>query len=175
MNSSTYNNRGATASRPGWGFLAFALAMFWLVMVEGRLDGWWYAVPVVALAWWIRRLLPLPLFLGGIRLPALLRFIPLFVADSLVGGVDVARRALHPSLPLDPHLYRHAFRVRSIGARVFLAQAISLLPGTLACSVGDKEMLVHALAGTRDEVIGGILRIERQVAALFGEPWEEPS
>ncbi len=175
MNSTAYNNRGASATRSGWWTLAFALAMFWLVMVEGRLDGWWYALPVVALAWWIRRRLPLPLFLGGIRLTALLWIVPLFIRDSLIGGVDVARRALHPACPLDPHLYRYEFHVQSLGARVFLAQMISLMPGTLACTVGDKEMLVHALAGSRDEVMGGVVRVERRVAALFGETWEGPT
>ncbi|MBE0509552.1 MAG: Na+/H+ antiporter subunit E [Chromatiales bacterium] len=36
-----------------------------------------------------------------------LRFIPFFLLQSLLGGIDVARRAFHPRTPLSPTLIRY--------------------------------------------------------------------
>jgi hypothetical protein len=63
---------------------------------------------------------------------ALLRLAGLFLVQSAVGGIDVARRALDPRLPISPGLVDVDLEHDDLSIRVALAALISLLPGTIA-------------------------------------------
>lgn len=169
--SSTNTHIGASrvAGPRAWLVWALALLLFWWLLVEGRLDGWWYAIPVVLAALALRRALPIPLALQRVNLLALIAFLPRFVWHSLVGGVDVAWRAFHPSMPLTPAMFMYPFRLQSDGARVFLAQIISLMPGTLSCCVGPRHLVVHVLSGTREAFLAETAAFERRTARIFRE------
>jgi len=109
--------------------------------------------------------------LGGSRgsrvsIPALLRFAPWFVYQSLRGGADVARRAFSPLLPLDPAFVLYRIRLPDEGARIFFTNSISLLPGTFSARIEGPELCVHLLADSPD-VESRLRELEDRVAAVF--------
>jgi multicomponent Na+:H+ antiporter subunit E len=79
----------------------------------------------LALSVW---LLPLG---APVRIGSVLRQMPHFIYQSLVGGIDVAWRAFAPSMPIKPCWI--AIRINlPEGGRVALGGELSLMPGTLA-------------------------------------------
>jgi multicomponent Na+:H+ antiporter subunit E len=87
----------------------------------------------------------LPPAAGRLRLGALLIFAPHFLAQSLLAGIDVARRALHPRLPLQPGIvvYRTGFPPGL--ARNEFAIITSLLPGSLPVDETADGLVYHCL------------------------------
>jgi len=98
----------------------------------------------------------------------LLRFTPSFLIRSLLGGVDVAWRAFHPGIPpIAPVLIEYPLRLPSELPRVFMANTISLLPGTLSVEFHRSVLTVHVLDG-RKNVLAEIESVEQSVARIFG-------
>ena len=144
---------------------SFFTLLWWLV-TEGT-GGWAFGVPVVLLAvgasHWLqpeRRLWLRPL--------AMLRFAGFFLWQSLRAGVDVALRAFHPAMPLAPALLEYRLRLPEGPARVFLADTMSLLPGTLSTELHDDCLCLHVL-DARQAIEADLRRVEVHVADLFGQ------
>ena len=156
------------ASLPLPRLLAFALA--WWLISEGASASWSIGVPAVLIATFIsaRLLPPQPLTLSG-----LLRFAGYFLIHSLLGAVDVARRAFQPSRPLDPAVIDYPLRLTSAPARVWLINAVSLLPGTLSADLNADCLRVHVLDAGQD-THRELLVLERYVAAVFGQDLPAP-
>jgi len=93
--------------------------------------------------------------------------VPFFLWRSLYGGVDVARRALHPRLPISPEMYHHRWRLPPGLPQVFMANTVSLLPGTLSAELGDEFLYVHVLDQT-GAFASELMILEEYVAGLFG-------
>ncbi|MDM0031523.1 Na+/H+ antiporter subunit E [Variovorax sp. J22P271] len=87
----------------------------------------------------------LPPEAGHLRLGALLGFLPHFLWQSVLAGVDVARRALSPRMPLKPGfiVYRVGFRPGL--ARNEFASITSLLPGSVPVGDSEHSMIYHCL------------------------------
>lgn len=143
--------------------LALMSAGLWLVLTEGQALGPAALVVVVA-AIAVGRLYG-PEHMHPWRPLQLLAFLGYFVRGSLRGGVDVARRAFSPSMPIDPCTVRRPVRVGSGQPRTLLVSAISLMPGTLTADVDGEELVVHLLAPDMEREIDGL---ERRIVALFG-------
>ena len=79
--------------------------------------------------------------------PGALAFLVLrFLYQSVVAGVDVARRALDPRLPLRPGFVTYKPRLPAGLKRDAFCTMTSLLPGTLPCGpAGQDGLLVHCL------------------------------
>lgn len=102
------------------------------------------------------------------RLVPFLRFVPYFLWESLTGGIDVARRALSPAMPLVPALIDFPLRLRSEAARVFFAWTLSLLPGTASVRLDATRLRVHVLDGRLPNE-RKLRQLESRVAALFDD------
>jgi len=114
----------------------------WLALTGGAVDALAFGLPAVAASVWLSlRLLP-PV--GALRLWRLALLVPGFLAGSLVGGIDVARRALSPRLTIRPGWVLHKTRLPG-GGRVALGGELSLMPGTLSAGCQDGYLLVHVL------------------------------
>ena len=100
-------------------------------------------------------------------LAGIIRFVPFFLWRSLCGGADVARRALHPRLPISPGMYDHRWRLPPGLPRVFMANTISLLPGTLSAEMDEEYVHVHVLDQT-GAFASELAMVELRVAGLFG-------
>jgi multicomponent Na+:H+ antiporter subunit E len=121
------------------GFLAF-----WLVLSGADLADLPIGIVAGAVATWASlRLLPPSaarvslLALGGLALR--------FFCQSVVAGVDVARRALHPRLPLRPGFVAYAVHFPPGTARNAFAALTSLLPGTVPAAQERGELVYHCL------------------------------
>jgi multicomponent Na+:H+ antiporter subunit E len=122
-----------------------ALLVFWLILEGANPPGLLIGLPAAALATWISiRLVPPQ---GGYISPAgLLAFFGHFLWGSLVAGIDLAIRALHPRLPLRTGFVSCPCAI-SRGPRrdLFLATS-SLMPGSLPVEdEGDGLIILHAL------------------------------
>ncbi|MEF8794603.1 Na+/H+ antiporter subunit E [Thiohalorhabdus sp.] len=143
--------------------LFFAL---WLVLTDGATEGLVFGVAAAAFA--------AALTLAGERSPwplrplAWLTFGPWFVAQSLLGGWDVLRRAVRPDRPLDPELLDFPTRLTTPAARRLLAATISLLPGTLVARIHEAHLRVHVLDRGLP-VRAALRRLERRIGGLYGE------
>ena len=147
-----------------FGFRIVLFTLLWWLLTEGAINSWLIGAPVVVFA-----ALASGVLLPGTSwsLPGILRFIPFFLWHSLRGGVDVAGRALHPRLPISPGLLKYQWRLPAGLPRVFMANTVSLLPGTLSAESGDEFLHVHVLdqAGAFEAELA---MIEARVARMFG-------
>lgn len=139
-------------------------ALVWWILVGGESASWWIGVPAVLLAATASVALISPMTLVWYEL---FRFVPFFLIRSILGGADVAWRAFHPSMPIDPHLIEYPIQLPQGLPRVFLANTVSLLPGTLSAELGSTYLNVHVL-NKRKDVLSELEKLERRVAALFG-------
>jgi multicomponent Na+:H+ antiporter subunit E len=142
-------------------------ALLWWVLAGGDAASWLVGVPVVAVAVWSAWRLR-----GGdagrISLWGLLRFLPFFLWESILGGVDVTSRVLRPRMEIRPGFVSYTTALRSPAARLLFVNCISLLPGTLAADIADGELQVHTL-DLENDTGQELSRLERFVAAIYGE------
>ena len=102
------------------------------------------AVAALAATWASLRLLPPDS--SRVR-PAALAWLALrFIRQSVVAGIDVARRALDPRLPLHPGFVVYPVGLPRGPARNMFTTLMSLLPGTVPTG-SDKTggLLIHCL------------------------------
>ena len=78
--------------------------------------------------------------------PGLLRYAPWLFGAVIRANFDVARRILHPRLPITPTVIRVPAEQRTAPGRVSYANSITLTPGTISLEVSDDEIEVHALS-----------------------------
>lgn len=143
---------------------AVLFALVWWILTDGATDSWWVGVPVVLLATLVSMMLLPPFFWS---LTGIARFVPFFLWRSLYGGMDVARRALHPRLPISPGVVCYPWRLPPGLPRVFMANAVSLLPGTLSMEFGANCLQVHVL-DEQKSFLSELEMVEQRVAAVFG-------
>lgn len=82
---------------------------------------------------------------GGLRFNQLLLLLPHFLWESVVAGVDVARRAFDPRLPLSPSFVSCPLSFPPGFARNTFATITSLLPGSVSAGEAEGELLYHCL------------------------------
>lgn len=91
---------------------------------------------------------PRLLILDGIRLTPtaplhVLRYLVVFSRALIQANLDVAQRVLSPSLPLRPAVVEVQTRLQSPLGKLFLANSITLTPGTLSIDIQADRLLIH--------------------------------
>jgi len=162
---SGFTHRGTVMTHLRSGCIrAVLFALMWWMLTDGATDSWLVGAPVILFATMVSLLLLPPLLWS---LTGTVRFVPFFLWRSLYGGVDVAKRALHPRLPISPGLFNHPWRLPPGLPRVFMANTVSLLPGTLSLELGAHCLRVHVLDDRKD-FLSELEKVEQKVAAMFG-------
>jgi multicomponent Na+:H+ antiporter subunit E len=106
---------------------------------------------------------PGPRWIRWRGLPPLLAY---FLWNSFRGGVDVARRALSPAMPLDGALIEYRSGLHRETGRVLFAWMIGLMPGTACVGLESSVLTVHVIdRGTYDAE--DLRRLENRLAAVF--------
>jgi multicomponent Na+:H+ antiporter subunit E len=123
----------------GLGILTAAAASLWL-----------WPAHSLKLAWW--------------RLPGLAAY---FLWASLRGGVDIAWRALSPSMPLRPNLMEFGTRLPTGQGVVFFAWMISLMPGTASINLRNGNTITVHVVDTQVYDVEELRRLEDLVAAFL--------
>jgi len=142
------------------------LAGLWIGLNGADGSSWIVGAPIVVLAAAVSLALA-PAASWRIAPAGVLPFVLFFLRQSLAGGADVARRAIGPSVRLDPDLIEFPLRLPSEVSRTFFCGVVSLLPGTCVIELRDGSILLHALDRTAG-VEAGLGALEGRVAALFG-------
>jgi multicomponent Na+:H+ antiporter subunit E len=147
---------------------AVLFASLWWMLTGGDPRSWLIGVPVVLAATAAAVALN-PSSRWRLSLIGLASFLPYFMWRSMAGSLDVAWRALHPGLPISPSLTQYPLGLPADGpARVFFADIVSLLPGTLSAELHEDAATIHLLNGESPAALRELRRLERKVGALFG-------
>lgn len=142
---------------------AALFSAIWWILAGASPSSWWAGVPAIVLA----------LVLSFVFFPEkqvvwrnIPRFIPNFLLRSLQGGVDVASRAFHPAMPIAPALVEYPLRLSPGLPQVFMANTVSLLPGTLSATIEGNVLTIHVL-NSRGDIQAELRKVEDEVARLF--------
>lgn len=97
-----------------------------------------------------------------------LRYVPWLLWAVVKANIDVARRIVHPRLPVSPRVIRVAASQKTHLGQVVHANSITLTPGTVAVETGEGSIEVHALTreAAEDVCAGGM---DGRVTRLEGE------
>ena len=105
------------------------------------------ALTAAVATWTSLRLLPPAA--GRLKFAALAARLPRFLWQSVLAGIDVARRALHPRLPLATGFVTYRTGLPRGQARNTFATLTSLLPGTVPLGEEDAGIVYHCLDTTQ--------------------------
>jgi len=72
-------------------------------------------------------------------------YIPIFVWEMAKANFDVAYRVVHPKMPIRPGIVKVRTRIKSELGRVFLANSITLTPGTFTIDIKGEYLYIHWL------------------------------
>ncbi len=72
-----------------------------------------------------------------------IKYIPLFIIEMIKANIDVARRVINPKLPINPGIVKVKTGLKSDYAKLFLANSITLTPGTLTMDVIEDNLYIH--------------------------------
>ncbi|MDP2923818.1 MAG: Na+/H+ antiporter subunit E [Candidatus Omnitrophota bacterium] len=70
-------------------------------------------------------------------------YVPLFLWECLKANIDVAFRVSDPRLPINPGIVKVKTTLKSDTALTFLANSITLTPGTLCVDIKSKEGILY--------------------------------
>jgi len=144
-------------------FLCYGL--LWLVLTGGRIESWFIGLPAITLASFISSFGRYDRN-GWFSISGGIWFTGFFLNASLISGFDVVRRAFHPKNLLDPDLIEYRFSLNTQAARIFMADTISLLPGTLSIDLAGEKLTIHVL--DKNMPVGKDLSaLEKRVAAML--------
>jgi multicomponent Na+:H+ antiporter subunit E len=101
-----------------------------------------------------------------------LTFIGIFLIELIKSNFDVIRRVLTPSLPINPGFVEVKTTLKSKFARMVLANAITLTPGTLTVEVIDESFFIHWIDVESDEIEAASNKIvknfEKYLEVIYG-------
>ncbi|WP_416839259.1 Na+/H+ antiporter subunit E [Haloferax sp. DFSO52] len=104
--------------------------------------------------------------------PYTILYVSTFLWELLTANVDVARRTLSPSMPIDPAVVEVPLRVRTPLAITTIANSITLTPGTLTMDYDDdtNSLYVHSIDGSDPAaILEPIRRWEDYALVIFDE------
>lgn len=136
----------------------------WALLSQAQ--GWGFGIPLAAMATYAGYRLELRV--GSIRPRVLPGFLGFFLRELFSGGWDVARRALHPRLPIAPGWKTFTLTTRNPRVRLLLSAMVGLLPGTLSSHHQDQTLHVHALDEHQDWQ-STVAQLEAFLSRLLGE------
>src|SRR5271169_5682190 len=125
-----------------------------------------FGVCATAAATWASLQL-LPPDAGRLRFGILLSLGPHFFWASVLAGIDVARRALAPSLPLRPGFVNCPLGFAPGFARNTFSTITSLMPGSVPAGDSDGVLVYHCL-DTTQPVVEQLWAEERLFARALG-------
>ena len=122
-----------------------AFFLLWIVMMPSVKPGDLAigALSAIAATWVSLRCMPPAA--GCLNFVALAALLPHFLRETVVAGIDIARRALAPTPRLDPGFVRCPLDFPPGFARNTFATITSLIPGTVPSGEDDGVLVYHCL------------------------------
>ncbi len=103
-----------------------------------------------------------------------LYYIPFFLWEMFKANIDVAYRVSHPKLPIKPGIVKVKTTLKSDTGLTFLANSITLTPGTLTVDV-DREkgfLYVHWINVRHKDIEGATERIVKRFEKILTRIFE---
>lgn len=121
---------------------AFWIVVTWTIAVPDLIAG---AVTALVLSTLFNSLFDANLLklLNPVRLFWLLVYIPVFLYHMIVANLDVAYRVINPGLPINPGIVKIKTGLKSNIAKTFLANSITLTPGTMTVDIKGEFLFIH--------------------------------
>lgn len=125
--------------------LALILWMLLSLPLQNRSNVYQHALVGIAVAWFVSFMTgdmfaTRPHFLLHIRRYFwFLVYVPMFVWECFKANVDVAYRVGHPRVPIHPGIVKVRTSLRSETGITFLANSITLTPGTLSIDTDEEN------------------------------------
>jgi len=142
------NNRLSIHSHSNLGrcvFLRFLLfSAVWLVLTGSEAESWIIGFPAIVCAVFLSLKLS-PSSHISLSFVGICSFIPFFLRQSSLSGIDVMRRALSRRLAVNPGLVSYTTFLPEGAPRIFFVNTISLLPGTLSADLQGNTVTVHTI------------------------------
>jgi multicomponent Na+:H+ antiporter subunit E len=99
-------------------------------------------------------------------------FFIVFLWEVLKSNLDVAFRVVHPVIPIKPGIVQVKTRLTSKLARLFLANAITLTPGTITVDIREDLLFIHWIYIEADDMVTAtekiVSKFERYLEVIFG-------
>jgi len=99
-------------------------------------------------------------------------FLLVFIKAVILSNLDVAFRVLKPSLPINPGIVKVKTKLKSRLGRLFLANAITLTPGTITVEAEGEDFFIHWIDITSPDVDESTSKIvsafEKYLEVIFG-------
>ena len=101
-----------------------------------------------------------------------LLYIGVFVIELVKSNIDVTRRVLSPSLPINPGIVEVKTTLKSKFGRLILANSITLTPGTLTIDMKDDSLFIHWIDVKDDSVEEAskeiVKKFEKYLEVIYG-------
>jgi len=134
--------------------VTFALWMllFWSLQPSVIVVGGLFALLVSVL---LGRIYPnnLQKILNPARWLFFLIYVPYFFYYCMKANLDVAVRVIHPDVPIRPGIVKVRTTLNSEMAKTFLANSITLTPGTLTIDIDGQDFYVHWINIDTDDAV----------------------
>ena len=78
-----------------------------------------------------------------VRIYYMIVYLFVFTWELIKSNIDVARRVLTPSLPINPGIVKFKTKLTTDYSKMILANSITLTPGTLTIDVIDDTYYIH--------------------------------
>lgn len=89
--------------------------------------------------------------INPLRLFWVIVYIPTFLWHVIKSNIDVAYRVFHPEMPIRPGIVKIKTTLKSNFAKTFLANSITLTPGTLTVDCIDDNLYIHCINISSDD------------------------
>jgi len=162
-------NRATRPKRPMESTLSAALTrgaaffVFWMVLMQSTKPADLAVGAFATLgATWLSLHLLAPAAVH-LRFGSLFALLPHFIWQSVRAGIDVARRAFDPRLPLHPGFVTCPLDFPPGLARNTFATITSLMPGTVQADATDDALIYHSL-DTAQPVVEALWKEEKLLA-----------
>jgi multicomponent Na+:H+ antiporter subunit E len=99
--------------------------------------------------------------LNPVRFFWFLVYIPVFSYHMIVANLDVAYRVINPGLPINPGIVKIKTGLKTNIAKTFLANSITLTPGTMTVDIQDEYLYIHWINVKHTDVEGATKDISR--------------
>ncbi len=99
-------------------------------------------------------------------------YIFVFSFELLKSNIDVAKRVISPSLPINPGIVEVKTKLTSSLGRMFLANSITLTPGTLTVDIKKDSLFIHWIDASSTDIEGATKKIvegfEKYLEVIYG-------
>lgn len=98
-----------------------------------------------------------------------LLYVFVFILELIKSNLDMARRVISPSLPINPGIIEAKTTLKSSMARMILANSITLTPGTFTVEIQNDSLFIHRIDVDSDDIEANTQAIVRKFEKYLEE------